>query len=390
MRGRRSGERQTVSAVVKGAIAATAAWAVAAGVLDATAPAFAPFSALLMLQITIYRSVVQSVYYMLAVSAGVAVQGLLAFAAGPDLLTFAVVAVLTLVIGRGLGSQGQHVPTAAFFAFSQFVLGATSSERLSYLTEIVLLVVLGCAIGVAVNLLLFPPLRYTGATRAVETLIQSVSDLLQDMSESLCEATLDEDPDRDWRARASAMGRLVAQARSSVETARESQYLHPARFLSPGGRGRASFPGAETVLNGLDRIAAQLGSVARGLADQSEEGRERRPDAEFLHAFGRMLAHLRGAALTLCPDHSTRFGHRVGDLDAHLDRARTEISRLDEITSASRLGGVAHAYTYGTLLVDAGRLVEEYTYIRDVLRQQSAPPPPGAGRKPARRFGRRT
>ncbi|MFJ9425201.1 hypothetical protein [Streptomyces sp. NPDC101249] len=50
----------------------------------------------------------QSLRYLVAVTLGVTVQAALGFLAGPDVLTFAIVAVVALVIGRTglLGDQG--------------------------------------------------------------------------------------------------------------------------------------------------------------------------------------------------------------------------------------------------------------------------------------------
>ncbi|MGX9225408.1 FUSC family protein [Streptomyces albus] len=109
-------ERHTLELIGKSALAATVAWFVAHDLMAARSPAFAPFSAVLMMQVTVYRSLLQSLRYLGAVVAGVAIQAALGFLAGPDLLTFALVALIAMVIGRWrrLGTQGGQVATAAF------------------------------------------------------------------------------------------------------------------------------------------------------------------------------------------------------------------------------------------------------------------------------------
>ncbi|WP_329042191.1 aromatic acid exporter family protein [Streptomyces sp. NBC_00178] len=82
-------ERNTLLVIGKSTFAATLSWAIAADVLDAHSPAFAPFSAVLIMQVTVYRSLVQSLRYVAAVVAGVMVQAALGLFAGPELLTFA-------------------------------------------------------------------------------------------------------------------------------------------------------------------------------------------------------------------------------------------------------------------------------------------------------------
>ncbi|MET7802601.1 aromatic acid exporter family protein, partial [Streptomyces decoyicus] len=115
-------ERHTALLIGKGTVAATLAWVLAHNVLHAQSPAFAPFSAVLIMQVTVYQSLLQSTRYVGAVAAGMTVQAALGFLGGPDLLTFALVALAALTIGRwpALGSQGSEVPIAAFFAFSTY------------------------------------------------------------------------------------------------------------------------------------------------------------------------------------------------------------------------------------------------------------------------------
>lgn len=182
-------ERDTLRIIGKSTLAATLAWLVSYVALDARSPAFAPFSAVLIMQVTVYRSVVQSLRYVGAVVAGVAVQAALGFLAGPDLLTFVLVAVIALAIGRWqvLGAQGPQVATAAFFAFATYTSASADSQRLRALGEIVLLVLIGCAIGIAVNVLVAPPLRYRGAEYGIRGLAHTLKDLLADMYPVLAE-----------------------------------------------------------------------------------------------------------------------------------------------------------------------------------------------------------
>ncbi|MEU8786594.1 aromatic acid exporter family protein [Streptomyces sp. NPDC048637] len=86
--------------IAKGTLAATIAWVVSYHLLRAQSPAFAPFSAVLIMQVTVYQSLLQSSRYVGAVVAGVAVQAALGFLVGPDVLTFALVAAVALTIGR--------------------------------------------------------------------------------------------------------------------------------------------------------------------------------------------------------------------------------------------------------------------------------------------------
>jgi hypothetical protein len=367
----RGRERQAVLFVAKGTVAATAAWAVADDLIGASAPAFAPFSALLMLQVTIYRSLAQSLRYVLAVGAGVAVQGLLGFLAGPDLLTFALVTAVALAIGRSprLGSQGDQVATAAFFAFSQFALAGGSAERLSHLAEIVLLVLLGCAIGVVANLLLFPPLRYQGSEEATDTLCGSLADLFADASRHLRDTGPDSAALREQRARAARLADTAGQARSALDTARESMFLNPAR-LRRRNRGRASFTGYRTVIDGLDRVRSLFASATRSLGRIADDEERPRPSPRFIGAFGSLLEVLAEATRTVAALDDGGLRARLAELDGLLADARAQNEVLGEEAEAGELGGIAHSHAYGTLLVDAVRMVEEFASIHTVLSEE--------------------
>lgn len=113
-------ERNTVLLVGKNAPAATSAWWIAHDLLNAAAPAFAPFSAVLIMNAMVYKSVWQALRYTAGVTVGVAVQAAIGFLAGPDLFAFVLVAVIALCIGQwpAPGEQRSQVATAAFFAFS--------------------------------------------------------------------------------------------------------------------------------------------------------------------------------------------------------------------------------------------------------------------------------
>lgn len=152
-------ERHTLALIGKSTLAAAVSWVIARDVMAAQSPAFAPFSAVLIMQVTVYQSLVQALRYVGAVAVGVGLQGVLGLLAGPHLLTFVLVTLAALAIGRWrpLGSQGSQVATAAFFAFSTYVSATSDAQRWSQLGQIIVLVLIGCGIGVVVNTLVLPP-----------------------------------------------------------------------------------------------------------------------------------------------------------------------------------------------------------------------------------------
>lgn len=210
-----------------------------------------------------------------AVAAGVAVQAALGFLGGPDLLTFALVALVALPIGRwpALGSQGSQVATAAFFAFSTYLSATSDLDKITQLGQIILLVLIGCGVGVLVNVTVFPPLRLRGAEHGIRSLADAQRDLVSDMYPALRRGELDEERAAHWRERADRTGELVAQARTGLRTARESIRYNPRRLLRRH-RGRTSFEGYGAVLEALERTLYQLASLTRSLDQRSKAEHE--------------------------------------------------------------------------------------------------------------------
>ncbi|MEU1213474.1 aromatic acid exporter family protein [Streptomyces sp. NPDC005790] len=358
-------ERETLLVIGKSALAAVLAWLVAYDVLDARSPAFAPFSAVLIMQVTVYRSVVQSLRYVGAVVAGVLVQAALGFLAGPDLLTFALVALIALTIGRWhvLGVQGPQVATAAFFAFSTYTSSSGDAQRFFRLGEIVLLVLIGCAIGTAVNVLVAPPLRYRSAEYGIRSLARTLHDLLTDIHPVLAEEMPDQDTTGGWRARAERTEGMITQARSGLEAAKESLQLNPRRLMRRY-RDLPGFQGYESVLGALERTLYQMASLTRGLDRSGEEDEAQRPFlrryAAFLEAIGAVVEVLTTLDETTLLPQAKRLERLTGEAEARRDEVVEEVHRL----SVSLADPSA---PYGILVTEATRLLEEFRYTSQVL-----------------------
>ncbi|MFD5871164.1 aromatic acid exporter family protein [Streptomyces sp. NPDC060322] len=358
-------ERDTLIVIGKSALAATLAWVIAFNALNANSPAFAPFSAVLIMQVTVYRSVLQSLRYVGAVVAGVLVQAALGFLAGPDLLTFVLVALIALTIGRWhvLGVQGPQVATAAFFAFSTYTSSSGDAQRLHRLGEIVVLVLIGCAIGTAVNILVAPPLRYRSAEYGIRNLAHTLHDLLADMYPVLAEEVPDVDTTGVWRTRAERTEEVIGQARSRLRTAKESALLNPRRLLRPY-REHPGFQGYEAVLGALERTLYQMASLTRGLDRASDEDDARQP---FLQRYAAFLESLCAVAEVLTTLDETTLVPQAKRLQRLADEAE---ARRDEVVGETHRLSVSvtdPSAPYGILVIEATRLMEEFRYTSEVL-----------------------
>ncbi len=342
--------------------------------LQARSPAFAPFSAVLIMQVTIYQSLVQSLRYVGAVAAGVAVQAALGFLAGPDVLTFALVAAIALTIGRwpALGAQGSQVATAAFFAFSTYSTATTDTEKITQLGQIVLLVLIGCGVGFLVNLTVFPPMRYRSAEYGIRTLAHALSDLVSDVYPALRDGDLDRERTEQWRARAAQTEGLITQARSGLQTAKESLYYNPRRLLRRG-RVPTAFDGYASVMEALERTLHQMASLTRSLdrwrADREDEnGADHRP---FLACYARFLESVAALAGVLEELTEESLADQARQLREWADEAQRRREQVADEAERQNLPLTDPARPYGVLVIEATRLMEEFQHTCDVIQDHA-------------------
>ncbi|MCK7624956.1 aromatic acid exporter family protein [Streptomyces sp. RS10V-4] len=364
-------ERHTLLVLGKSTLAATVAWFLAYDVFAARSPAFAPFSAVLTMQVTVYRSLLDSLRYVAAVAAGVAVQAALGFLVGPDLLTFALVALVALVIGRwpALVPQGSQVATAAFFAFSTYVQATSAAGKATQLGQIILLVLVGCGVGVLINLLVVPPLHYRRAEHGIRTLAHGLCDLIGDLHPALREGELDAERIRHWRARAERSETLISQARSGLSTARESLYYNPRRlFRRHRVRGGTGFEGYRAVLEALERALHQMTSLIRSLG-RWETDREASLPSPFLHSYADFLASVGRITQVLAGLDEDRLSQQAREVGELTDEAWECCRRVSAEAEASGLPLADPALPYGVLVVESARLMEELQHTGDVLRR---------------------
>ncbi|MEV1021086.1 aromatic acid exporter family protein [Streptomyces sp. NPDC050264] len=360
-------ERYTALLIGKSVLAATLSWWVAHDLLRATSPAFAPFSAVLIMNVTLSRSVWQALRYAAAVTAGVAVQAAIGFVAGPDLFAFVVVALVALCVGQwpALGEQRSQVATAAFFAFSTYAAATTTGDKALQLGQIILLVLIGCGLGLLVNLCIAPPLRYRSAEQGLHSLAAEIEYLLDDMADGLRSGNVDAERTEQWRRTGERVQTAVGQARAGLNTAESSLPFNPRRLL-PAHRGYLTFDRYRQTVNALERAVYQLGSLTRSLSQWRE--------TENTYSYTPVLTAYAGFAESL-----RDIAHVVAELDSDTltDQARTmcELATTAQEALQKVLGAAQDAQLpladasrpYGVLVVEASRLMEEFQNTCDVL-----------------------
>lgn len=357
-----------VALVGKSTLAAAIAWFVGNDVIGAQTSAFAPFSAVLIMQVNVYQSMVQALRYVGAVCVGVALQAGLGFLFGSGVATFTLVALIALTIGRWrrLAAQGQQVATAAFFAFGLFVTAGGVDARLSQLGEIIVLVLVGCAAGLVVNVIVLPPMRYRSAEYGVRALACALHDLIEDIHPVLREGELDSDHTGPWRQRATQLRQTSDQAQAGVDAAWEDLYYNPRRLLTRRTRS-VSFSGYQELVEALQRTTYQIGSLTRSLDQQHDDVTGAPNGTDFLRRYADLLAQLCRLTAILGDLDEDHLPEQAKQLHSATEEAERLRLRLTEQAEDSGLPLSDPTRPYAILLAEAIRLTEEFQHTADVL-----------------------
>lgn len=221
-------ERDELLLGAKTVVAAMAAWVMARYLLPPTVSTFAPFTALVALQATVYRSVRDCLQYALAMAAGAALAATLAAVAGVHAWTFGLLTLIALCLGRirRFGQQGPQVAIVGFFAFS------SGQGQIDYIGHLVASAGIGALCGLAAHLTLAPA-RHTGhRQQAVTDLYTTMAQRLNDLADTL-EAN---DPDRShlrqWRRDWHRLSAECERIRHTIEAEIENGRMNPRRTTS--------------------------------------------------------------------------------------------------------------------------------------------------------------
>ncbi|WP_155056809.1 FUSC family protein [Streptomyces blattellae] len=351
-------ERYTAVQSLKAAGAALLAWALAGWWWNAPMALLAPWTALFLVQSTVYRSLLSALQQFVVVVAGT----LLAAGAGAlthnTMAAMSVALPLTVLLGNytRFGSQGLYAPTAALF-----VLAYGSYAGFDILHRL-LETLLGAAIGVCVNALVLPPVHADRVRHLRNRLPRDCAALLRTIADGI-EGLYDDDRVRGWYDRAVRLTDVVAELRDARRWSDESYRFNPGHKLR---RTVATPPSADWDLT-WDRITEHIRATIRTLHDAATL-----PDC----VPGLLASLMRSAGDVLAPDAPGAPG----------DRARA----LDEATAAHRRltavladGRYETTPALGGLTLDTQRLLDDLATVTTTtaVRAQSAPRPRTAGRE---------
>jgi uncharacterized membrane protein YccC len=325
----------------KCALAAMAAWALARYALGQQDPYFAPLAALLGVSPTVARSVREGLQYVAGFVLGAVLAIPVALVLGPSIAGIAVVVLAGVVIGswRRLGGQSTQVTFTALF-----VLLIGGYQPLHYLTPRLIDVGIGVIIGLAVNVLVFPPLQLRPAEYAVRQWGDDVAAALDDLAGAAAGRC---SPGPSWQRHDRQLSEAAQEARAAARHARESLRWNPRASVE---RGVPRPDGA--VIDSLEELTARTRAVARVLLDAAAAGQPPSLPASFGESYAAMLRMLTGpvrqladmrsatpdrdelAAASSCQDHLERQAAQLasrkdGNTARHLaDLSRQVVSEL--------------------------------------------------------------
>ena len=256
--------------ILKCVLAATAAWWFAKDVLHSEMPFLAPWTALLTVHATVYRSFARGIQSTVSSGIGVLLSYLIGAFLGVELWTFALALLVGLVASRlwWIRDEGVAIATTAIF-----VLGSGFGEQAPLLVERLIEVGVGVLFGVVVNVLVIPPLRDAQAARYVDRINLLMGELLEDMSAQF-EQSWDVDRAEEWAQRTTEMQSMVTSAWQSVRFARESSWGNPrVHGMAPlrrrrGGEAERSADYGE-ILERVDEGISHLENLTRTLREAS-------------------------------------------------------------------------------------------------------------------------
>lgn len=325
--------------IVKCVIASTLAWWLAAHWEHTSMPFLAPWTALLTVHATAYRSLRNGVEMTIASAIGVFVSYLIGHFLGISVWTMA----LALLIGvsapyiGALRQQGVAIATTGLF-----VLGGGWSGNEVVLVGRLEEVILGVVIGVGVNLLLIPPVRHQQAARYVDSINRRIGKVMVDMAEEFSESW-DTDRANAWLAETFSIDVELDSAWKTVRFARESLQWNP----------RVA-------------IARRLQKPASLQEQHRQTGREASYE-EILQRTGEGISHLRNMVRTLREatyedsrwddDFRTQWaivvqdaGHAIANPDADVEPIRDRLNKLAEKMSITNDLPNKYWPVYGTLI----------------------------------------
>ncbi len=246
-----------VTQLGKTVLAAVVAWVLATSVFDLPQSFLAPWAALLVVHATVYRTFSRGLRQVSAAVLGVVLAWAIGNALGLDTYAVMVVLAVGLMVGA-LPWFGEESTTVAATALVVLTTGFSDDD--SMLVSRLLDTGIGIAVGLLVNLLVWPPLRRRTTITALDRIDDRIGDLVADIGETLESGCTDDDVG-DWVDRTSVLDQEVDDAWALVRHAQESARMNPRRSAREVRDPREW----RSLLQRMEQSIAEIRSMARTL-----------------------------------------------------------------------------------------------------------------------------
>jgi hypothetical protein len=211
--------------LLKTTVACVLAWVVVSDLLGLPESFLAPWSALLVVHSSVYRTFAQGARQVAAAVLGVVLASAVGSTLGVDAWSVGLVVLVGLVVGAGRLFAGESTTAAAT---ALIVLTTGDSVEVSQLAARLADTGIGVTIGLAVNALVWPPLWRHAASSAIDGLATRVGEIALRLADGL-EHGYGEDDVEHWiddvRQIETEIDRAWAVGRQSTESA----WLNPRR-----------------------------------------------------------------------------------------------------------------------------------------------------------------
>ncbi|GAB2886317.1 aromatic acid exporter family protein [Streptomyces deserti] len=347
-------ERDLVVQSLKAAAAALLAWLVAGVWLGDPLALMAPWVALVLVQATVYSSLVQGARQFAAICAGTllasAAQALTGDTTGA--LALSVPVLMLLANWPRFGDQGIYAATTALFTLAS---GTVSASAVGHRVG---LAALGAVIGVAVNALVLPPIHLRDVRENLAALPRDAGDVLHTVAADLRENEWDAHNAAGWLSASARLERRLDALRAARRWSQESLRLtsRPLRWFHRAPQ--AALPPTEEDER-FSRVTGHVTALVRTLAVAADESRTPAPpEGRALRAYARLLELIGDA----CHAEARRLldGDAGAAAEGRAEASRRELHHhLEEELREHAGQGAARTAVLGTLLLQAENLWAE-------------------------------
>ncbi|MFH8901296.1 aromatic acid exporter family protein [Streptomyces coeruleorubidus] len=347
-------ERDLVVQSLKAAAAAVIAWLVGGVWMGDPLALMAPWVALVLVQATVYSSLVQGARQFGAICVG-SVLASAALALTGDTtgaLALSVPVLMLLSNWPRFGDQGIYAATTALFTLTSGAVGMSGvGHRIGQAA-------LGAVIGVAVNALVLPPIHLRDVRENLATLARESGDVLRSVSDDLRHGDWDAQTAAGWLNASAQLERRLDALRSARRWSQESLRLTygPLRALHRVPHMPLPPPDVDERLG---RVTGHVTALTRALAVAVDDSRTPAPpEGRTLGSYAELLELLGD----VCDAEADRL--LDGSVDSRRGDEREERMRelhryLQERLREHAGMGAAHTAVLGTLLLQAENLWAE-------------------------------